>query len=96
MSNNPSFTEALLNANLPLMKIRLDEEYTTAFDKYESLVNLRTQILSDETRRREVESSGILAVLEQQIKKQACELRIQQRAGESAIDYLTSVLGGGN
>jgi hypothetical protein len=88
----PSYVDALFQGNLPLMRIRLDEEYASTFDKYERLIAARTNLLSEGLG--DDESPLILDALNQVIKQQACELRIQDRIGEGAIEYLKGLLEG--
>lgn len=91
--SQPTVGAALLAGNLPLMKIRLAEEYSQAFEKYEKLLKRRRQILAEESQRESEDSELLLRAMNEQVDAQATELRIQEITAQSAIAYFNKFFG---
>ncbi|MBS3076835.1 hypothetical protein J4233_01040 [Candidatus Pacearchaeota archaeon] len=90
----PSFADALVAGNLPLMQIRLAEQYSAAFDKYQRLLDARRNIMTNGGQRKQAENSGLLNSMDRLITEQATELHILEMEGQSAVAFLKRVIGG--
>ncbi len=97
-SERSPFVEALLTGNRQLMKIRLAEEYSSVFERYQELLEKRRRfIMSEENNGRTAEDSElILRVIDEQIRVYATELSIQDRIEQSAEVYFDKFFGVGD